>query len=413
MKGFVTANILAASTGAKTAVISSLFDRTSKLLSASVELTNAGGCGRAKILATRALSTGHSVSAGNLIDVYVQFVRENGTIDVSNTRIYRGIILDITEEYGTSSTMTIEAVGLFHQFTTIPVVLFDEANDVDNIVSDLFTNQIYLKTWCLGTTSQISIASPEAIGDVEFTFTPADEAIRKLASVQGDVAFGVDEQARFFFKDQVTTQQAVFQIGLNAFDVKKTIRSRDLVNALFIRMNHVISSGSLIRFVQDATSVAAYKQRAKVVTAPEFKDPDDVETWADNVLAQTKDPIEVWEFEARHGLSTIQKAEGTARLVDADGATTLADTQVLGVTYEFDGSDVYLSYTLADRYSSGGIGSEIADMKRKMIFIENAELSNARIEHTGYEEFKQYVQENAMTAGKYNFMMTEFEEDAV
>lgn len=390
------------------AILSSKFDQTSKLISGKFANMRNGGCGAGQIVCSRELSSGHEINIGDLVEVYLTTV-EDGTKTNDDEKIYYGMILDIAEDWD-NNTLTIPTVGLFHQASTIPVVYYKESSTVVVLIIALWANARGY-TWWNQSTLDTTISSPVTVGDAEFGFTPLDNIVKKLAKLQGGIEYGIDIDGKFYFRDEVTTIRNQFQVGLNAFKVKKTRRGRDLRNALFIRANHMLSSGSMILYEGDASSISTYKRRAKVVTAPELKDPAKVYTWAENLLSTLKDERVDYSFKIIPTLAA-QWPNGKIKLIDSDG-TELANRKLLSVTYNFSGGNLDVQYKIGEEEASYEQGDEVDEVRRQVVFLQNQELSNDRISHTGYEEFKQWLQSNALAGGKYNFVMTEFEEDQV
>lgn len=384
------------------AVLSTAFDSGSKILSGT-RFTNTrnGGCGTGKIKCSRTLADGHAILVGDLVKAQLK-------TDAGRETIYGGMVLDITEDWD-SGVMTVQTVGLYGMFATVPVVFYRESCAVDVLVDDLYDDHIVGNTWCR-TTKTISVSSPATIGDMEYEFKSADAAIKQIADFQGGIEYGVDADGKFYFRDESSDVVNVFQVGLNATDVKKTQKGRKLINALFVRCNHVLSSGALVKYRSDATSIASYRRRTKVVTSPEFKDWQDIDVWADNMLLKTASPVVSVSFDTFD--PTPLWPRGEVRLNDVKGAP-LCEMPLLEVTYGISKSDLSVKYKLGYEDAENEIGDEIESLRREIVALESQEISNERIAHTGFEEFKQWMQQDALSRGLYNFMATEFEEEGV
>jgi hypothetical protein len=363
-----------------------------------------GGCGQFKMKAKRERIAGHSVSNGNIIELYTH---NTAVSSDTLTRRYRGEVISTKIDYS-KDEIAIKGYGHFFQFKNCLVVKYLETTDVADVVGDIF-DAIKANTYC-NTTGNISLSSSATIGDIELYFQEASDIIKKLAEIQGDVDYGVDEDGVFYFIDSTTTKRGHFQVGVNIESLAITTRSDELYNDLFIKTRGLVSSGNLIMHEDDDTSIASYKKRSRIVDAPEFSDVADAITYGEQQVTLNKSPITIYEFEPVLSDKTLFPYTGQVSLVDEDG-THIADVTIEGVTYKFDKKGFSQKLSVGDRNALLDPGKLFSDIERKVKLIEAANISASKIKHEAVDEFKQYVYENAWTNGKYNVFVTNFDED--
>jgi hypothetical protein len=365
-------------------------------------MSRIGGCGDLELVASRDRASGHSVALGDLIEVWLQTDTE--AID----KKFSGTVTIIDTDYE-AGTVEIKANGYFAQFAANVVNLFLEETAVDDVVSAIF-DAIKAQTYC-NTTASISIASPAAIGDIEIDFQSANDVLEKLADLQGDVDYGVDEDGVFYFRDRTTTKRGHYQVGRNLAGLRSTSRADKIVNDIFIKTRNLVSDGNLIMHEADATSIAAYKKRTKVINAPEFHEASDAIAYGEAYVARNKDAATVYEFEPMIAAGTYHPYTGTVELVDEDG-TSLGTMDIESVEYTYDDNGFRQKLEVGNIGAGMGIGSTFAEIDHKVRMLEAGNISASKIDHSGYDEFRQYVQQNATSTGRYNIWTTRFEEGA-
>jgi len=363
-----------------------------------------GGCEQLMLTADRLRTAGHTVSTGNIIEVWI-YNTDNS--DDTFSRRYKGVIRSIKQKYS-SETITIMAWGLWEQFKWQTIVKYMETTDVADVVGDIF-NDIKANTYC-DTTGNISLASSAAIGDIELYFQQASDVIKKLAEIQGSVDYGVDEDGIFYFIDSITTNRGIFQVGVNITDLEIVERADELCNDYFLRTRNLVSSGNLTLHEDDDTSIAAYKKRTKVIDAPEFSDSDDAITWGQALIAANKDPVTIYSFKPILSTEALFDYTGKVNVLD-ENCNTLATLTIEGIEYSFGNDGFSQRLYAGDREAAFDPGSLFANIENKVAMIEAANIASKKIEHSAYDEFKQYIYENAFAAGKYNVWDTNFSED--
>lgn len=392
------------------AFLSTSLESGSRLL-AGTRFTNTrkGGCGEGSVKCIYPLAEGHEVEAGDIVKVSVCMETSDGE-KTKEGDLYYGMVLDITKKY-TENMMKIKTIGLYYMFSSSLYTGYYESYQIDALIAAIFNAVRSDYTWCINDFSGIDIDSPASLGDLEYTFKPVDEIVKQLAQYQGNVEYGVDAEGKFYFRDEDDSLVKIYQMGLNAADIEEETKSRDIINAIFVRCNHVLSSGSLVKYASDSTSISSYKRRAEIKTSPEFKDWQDVDAWAENYLSEKKDPVTSVSFKAVSG-DDIRWPSGKVRLLDESG-NQLTEDQILGVTYSLQSDHLRVRYKIGQSDAEYEIGDDMVLLRRAVMSVENQEISNDRIQHTGYEEFKQFVEKDAIENGKYNFFVTEFEEEAL
>lgn len=358
-------------------------------------LSRIGGCCELQLVASRERAQGHAVATGDLIEVYVE------SDDESRDRKYRGMILSLDEDY-VDGTVTIGGWGFWSQFEWAIPTQYIEETDVEDVVDAVF-DDIKAQTYC-ETTGNTSLSSSATIGDVEFEFQDAASVIKKLADFQQDVDYGVDEDGTFFFLDKSTTKRGHFQVGLNVAEMRIKESMEDLCNDVLIRTKGTMSNGSLILHEDDSASISSYKKRTRVIDAPEFEDLDDAVTYGENDVSDNKAPVKVYDFTPILSSEKMIPYRGTVTVVDEDGATLVSAADIESVRYIFDGKGFTQRLEIGDSRANKSAGKMLAELDRKVLALKTSEISLSKIDHSGFDEFQQYVRKNALAADKYNII---------
>lgn len=351
-----------------------------------------GGCGELALVANRTRQTGSVVAYGNIIEVWTS------SDDEASGRRYKGVILSLETDYA-KDTIKINAWGLWHQFEWQVVVDYIEGASIATIVDDVFDG-IAANTYCNATPS-ISIASPVTLGDAEFSFQPASDIFKKLAEVQGGIDYGVDADGIFYFRDSITTKRGSFQIGVNMADFNISERGDELFNDAYIKTRGLVSAGHLTMHEDDDTSIASYKKRSKVIETPELTSVSDAITWGQSQISDNHDPIKEYSFTPILTTESHFPYTGTIAIVDASGSQ-IASLAIEGVTYEYGNSGLKQRVSSGNRDASFDAAKMFSDLGRKVRMLEAGNISGEKIKHKQFDEFRQYVEENAMSTGRYN-----------
>jgi len=361
-------------------------------------LSRIGGCCEIELTASRERAQGHSVSVGNLIEVYTK------SDDEERGCRYRGMILSVDEDY-VKDTVTVKGWGFWAQFEWAIPTQYIEETDVESVVDAIFDN-IKAQTYC-ETAGSTVLASSATIGDIELEYQSAADIIKKLAEFQADVDYGVDEDGTFYFEDKTTTKRGHFQVGLNVADLTVSETMEELYNDVLIKTKGAVSNGSLILHEDDTTSIASYKKRTKVIDAPEFADLADSVTWGTGQVDDNKAPAKVYDFTPIISAQKHFPYRGTVELVDRDG-TSLVTADIESVEYSYEGEAGFSqSLEIGDARAKKDAGRMLAELDRKVIALKASEISSTKIEHSAYDEFAQTVLKDAHANDKYNVLMVD------
>jgi hypothetical protein len=393
----VDVKILDQTSGALTAYFSNRLSSDAAILDLQYECARIGGCSSLTMLAKR-VGNASSIACGNKVEVWV--ADSSGVF----ARKYLGVILSIDENYK-KETCKIKAWGLWHQFEYQIVVKYIEGATVDTIIDTIF-DSFQTNTYCDATPS-ISIASPATLGDVEVDFQPASEIIRKLAEVQGDIDYGVDEDGIFYFRDTTATKRGHFQIGVNVSDFRSSERADEMYNDVYLKTKGLVSVGNLILHEDNDTSIAAYKKRSQILEAPELSEISDALAWAQNKLESNSSPVKEYSFIPIVSAGTYFPYTGNVALVDSDGSA-IGTFNLESATYNFDSSGLSHELSVGDSNAEFDAAKLLSNLDRKLRIAEVSNISNSRIQHSGYDEFKQYVQQNSLESNLYNIFTQDF-----
>jgi hypothetical protein len=351
-----------------------------------------GGCGELTMQANRTRQAGNAIAYGNIIEVWTS------SDDEALGRRYKGVVLSIETDYK-ADTVKVNAWGLWHQFEWQIVVDYIEGASVATIVDDVFDG-VVANTYCSATPT-ISIASPLTLGDAEFSFQPASDIFKKLAEVQGGIDYGVDADGVFYFRDSTTTKRGSFQVGVNMADFNVSERGDEMYNDVYIKTKGLVSAGHLTIHEADAASISSYKKRSKVIETPEFTAIADAIAWGEGQVSENHDPIKEYSFTPMLTTESHFPYTGTITLVDKDG-TQIASLTIEGVDYSYNHAGLKQKISAGNRDASFDAAKMFSDLGRKVRLLETSGISGAKIKHKQFDEFRQYVEENAMSTGRYN-----------
>ena len=395
MSWLVEVYILNPSTSALKAYFSNYGDGGAAIHELEYERGRIGGCKELTLKANRVRAQGHTVAVGDLVEVYTE------SDDETRARRYRGTIISQDEDYA-KGRITIRAWGYWLQFKYAVLTKYLETTDVESVIDDIFDG-MKAQTYC-ETAGNVSLSSSATIGDIEIDMQTAEAVIKKLAELQSSVNYGVDEDGTFYFVDKVTTKRGHFQVGKNISGLKMTERMDKLYNDVLVKTRGVVSSGSLTLNEDDSTSIASYKKRSKVLEAPEFSDTDNAILWAQKMIAENKNPAQVFNGDPMLADKKHFPYTGTVALVDEDG-TAIGTVDIEGVKVTYDNKGFHQSLVLGDARAEWDSGDMFAELDREIALLKASNISAAKIEHSGHDEFAQTVMTDAHKTDKYNVLL--------
>lgn len=364
------------------------------LLSLTFDLARDGGCIRMDLTVDRDHNKG-TLAVGDIVtfDAAVG----GGAL----TRYWKGVIVSEPQAGNTNRVWRYEAQGLWDaEVANQIVVKYYEGADVDDVVIDILADIDTPATAVDSSTSEISVASPYTVADIESEYDSAPTIIEQLAVLQGDVQFGVDQNGKLYFKDYDTTDINTFIIGTHLSTINVRRDTDGVVNDVYVQSKEVVGGGNLNLHDEDPTSKGLYCTRTKIVQFRNSKDPDDVARYAASVIARFKDPARVVDTELP-GFSTFVFPRGNVRIIDTDGSEYTFP--ILRVKYTLDKTAGLVgTMEIGDRLLPT-LEDSMRDVVRRIEVVKSGVISLAKIDHTDGEEF---VQAALIDARKNGFLNT-------
>ncbi len=181
--------------------------------------------------------------------------------------------------------------GFYEQLDWIVVTGIYESQDIANIVKDIVEYTVAPNTQIVYNASKIETTG-YVVTRVDFDHVYAKDAVQTLADMAQGFEFGVDDGREFYFRAIDTDVNYSYWIGKHCQDIKIEKQPHLIRNKFYIKSGEIQSGGSnIVGSVQDNTSISSYGLREEVIAAPEAMDSDDAIQWAEQILAQKKDPI--------------------------------------------------------------------------------------------------------------------------
>jgi len=180
--------------------------------------------------------------------------------------------------------------GFFEQLDWVTITESYENQDIAVIVKDIVQDTVAPNTQIIYNESKITSPSYTVI-KADFDHVPAKGAIQKLANMAQGYEFGVDDSREFYFRAIDTEIYHSFWTGKHYQDVQIEENPFTVRNKLYIKIGKIQVGGSnIIGSVQDNPSINTYGLREAVINIPESLNEADAERWADEILAEKKDP---------------------------------------------------------------------------------------------------------------------------
>lgn len=234
--------------------------------------------------------------------------------------------------------------GFFEQLDWVLVTGSYEDDDIAVIVSDIIQNTVAPNTQIIYNAAKI-ISPSYTVESIDFDHVSAKDAIQTLANMAQGFEFGIDDSREFYFRaiDSDTHHSLWSGKHFQEADIEEnpfTVR-----NKLYIKIGEIQAGGSnIVGSVQDDPSIAAYGLREEVIDIPESLDSTDATRWANEILAQKKDPE--------------MKAKIKNVILDDTKAKIEARGKIRITTYE--GSEYELSIKkIGYSITSGGITADL------------------------------------------------------
>ncbi len=205
---------------------------------------------------------------------------------------YRGEIKSVTTEQSGGELITdVRGVGYIEQLQSMYISrIFPAGMTVRQIVDDLLEEYIVPGTRITRadlkdvTNFGMTESTYETRGPLRFECS-VYRALKFLAELQGDIEWGIDSEARFFWKQELTVPGKAFFLENDA-NYTRAGAYNDL--ATKVRFEGNIEGGrELLRIVNDVTDPTdpiKKQEYCRVTEHPWVAHPDDAQHWADNLL---------------------------------------------------------------------------------------------------------------------------------
>lgn len=267
---------------------------------------------------------------------------------------------------------------------------------VEAIVEALVADPISDETGVSSSVLEVETGAGYTPERAVFEDLDAANCITKCAELYGDVAQGVDENRRVYFRDEVGEAAAAaitFQLGVAADSVKMFDRKVDATKCV----NYFIIEGREAKIGSPMTVVvydpaldtdATLPTRMKKVKAPELVTGAELIQWGGYLLARDMDPkitakLSVPKIDGK--LSTPLLVEGlNANLtVNDENAVLIGKYQIQAVTYTLNGGSIAATFEIGnDLFRDEVDALGLRELLREIAAFEAKEFANS-IEFAG------------------------------
>ncbi len=180
--------------------------------------------------------------------------------------------------------------GFFEQLDWVTVTASYPNQEVSLIVKDIIQNFVDPPTQIIYNAAKIETTS-YTITDIKFDHAFAKDALQALANIAQGYEFGVDNSREFYFRAVDTAVQYYYWAGVQFQDIEIEEDPLSIRNKLYVKSGKIQTDGTnWIGSVSDAASISAYGFREDIVTAPDILNTLDALEWAEQILAEKKDP---------------------------------------------------------------------------------------------------------------------------
>jgi hypothetical protein len=252
--------------------------------SLNFEYNRVGGCGSFEMTLLKRFDDDTRFEADDDIRIYVKTATHN-----SHYLVYRGYVNSFAPRADAKERWMIRGNGYVGQLSRIVVTATYQNALVEDIIKDI------LDTYLVGV-SGIDItylsADIESTGLVlsEITFDDtADNVIQKLADLVGQREWGVDENARFFFKQQSNNISQIFQLGADLITYEVIDDWESIVNQVQIRGARISSTDNTIysKTIDNVPSQTQFGLRAKIYNNSSINNDTDANRYGQAILQES------------------------------------------------------------------------------------------------------------------------------
>lgn len=134
---------------------------------------------------------------------------------------------------------------------------------------------------------------------VQFDRSTFKGALKKLAELAHNYVFGINEDRQLFFRPQEGrplsryANKASHWLGYNLDSFELAEDTKKIHNIIHVKIGEISAEDSNFAdfILEDLDSIAFFGERAKALTAPELKNQDDAQTWAQYKLEEAAWPM--------------------------------------------------------------------------------------------------------------------------
>jgi len=383
--------------GAQTCLLSSSAGR-SALRSASWSLGRIGGCLDFEMEVLADLLPG-TIALSSLVEVRIQPV--GGT----KTLYYTGAITETPSAGTTAKVVRYRGVGLWEQWVNRLATSYYAGATTSAIATSILSDYSG-ETDISPVGTEISIASPYTVGDLELEYVTVADAVKLLAEVQKSVDYGIDQNRKFYFRDSDTGINEHLHVGKHIVSFEPSKRRDRLVNHVLLQNKKGVGGGLLIQSREDATSITTNGRRTKLVKLPDLSNPTDAWRYGDYLLGVSKNETTEVAVKPRT-FEHFRFPKGKTRIYRG---TTTYDLPIEKVNYTLGENSLEGELELGDRPVTELV-AEVKELVRKIDVEQTSMISTTRIVHSRGEEFQQAALSDARKQGNYNVFADGFTDD--
>jgi len=164
-------------------------------------------------------------------------------------RYWYGEIIECPNTGSTADEYVYRARGLMAQLSDKIILQYYTGADIDDMLTTttgLIVSEFSVNTDISSSTTEVSVGSPYTLGDAEFEFTTAAQALETLADAQKAIDYGVDQDGKVYFKDRDTTTVVErYWVGKHLESYDTADNAEDLMNSIIMQSKEVVSGGQL------------------------------------------------------------------------------------------------------------------------------------------------------------------------
>lgn len=246
------------------------------------EYNRIGGCGSFDMTLSKSFEGTPRFSSDDDIRLYVKT-----SIGGSYSLYYRGYVESFAPRVNDSEKWSIRGAGYIGQLGRLVVTTTYENMAVEDVVADILDNYVVGQLGIDVTYSSSDISSSGlVVNSIAFDDTVAD-AMQKLADLVGQIEWGVDENAQFFFKQRSNDTAVTLFLGNDIAEYEVLDDYENIANRIEIRGGRN-TNGSIYSYtVNNSPSQTAFGLRAKIYNNASIKNDTDANRYGQAILQES------------------------------------------------------------------------------------------------------------------------------